>query len=78
MTLEIISPSGTIFHGQVSLLQLPGKTGSFEILYNHAPMIALLKKGKIRMVDKKQDTSYIEINGGTLKVENNKIIILAD
>lgn len=78
MTLEIISPSATIFHGEVNLLQLPGKTGSFEILYNHAPMIALLKKGQIKLVDKKQEISFIEINGGTLKVENNKILILAD
>ena len=78
MTLEIISPSATIFTGEVNLLQLPGKTGSFEILYNHAPMIALLKKGKIKMVDKNEKVSFIEINGGTLKVENNKIIILAD
>lgn len=78
MTLEIISPAATIFKGEVNLVQLPGKTGSFEILYNHAPMIALLKKGKIKMIDKNQKTSFIEINGGTLKVENNKIIILAD
>ncbi len=78
MTLEIISPSGTIFNGEVNLVQLPGKTGSFEILYNHAPMVALLKKGQIKLVDSKQEISFIEINGGTLKVENNKITILAD
>ena len=78
MTLEIISPSATIFKGMVKLVQLPGKTGSFEILYNHAPMIALLKKGKIKLVDKDEKVSFIEIKGGTLKVENNKILILAD
>ena len=78
MTLEIISPSATIFKGMVNLVQLPGKTGSFEILYNHAPMIALLKKGKIKLVDKDEKVSFIEIKGGTLKVENNKILILAD
>ena len=78
MTLEIISPSATASYGEVKLLQLPGKTGSFEILYNHAPMIALLTKGKIKMVGKSEKISFIEINGGTLKVENNKIIILAD
>lgn len=78
MTLEIISPAATIFKGMVNLVQLPGVTGSFEILYNHAPMIALLKKGKIKLVDKNEKISFIEINGGTLKVENNKIIILSD
>jgi F-type H+-transporting ATPase subunit epsilon len=77
MTLEIITPETTIFKGEVSLVQLPGKTGSFEILHNHAPMIAILKKGKVKLVGNDKQTRFIEIKGGTLKVENNNILILA-
>jgi F-type H+-transporting ATPase subunit epsilon len=78
MTLEIISPEGTLFKGEVSLVQLPGKSGSFEILHNHAPMIAALKKGKIRVIEDEKQTRFIDIEGGTLKVERNSILILAD
>lgn len=78
MTLEIISPEGTLFQGEVSLVQLPGKSGSFEILRNHAPMIAALKKGTIKVIEGEKQTRYIDIDGGTLKVENNVILILAD
>ncbi|MDY0103223.1 MAG: ATP synthase F1 subunit epsilon [Lentimicrobium sp.] len=78
MTLEIISPVGTLFKGEVSLIQLPGKSGSFEILNNHAPMISALKKGKIKVIDGERQTSFIDIEGGTLKVERNTILILAD
>ncbi len=77
MTLEIITPETIIFKGEVSLVQLPGKTGSFEILNNHAPMIALLKKGKVKVVGTDKLIRFIEIDGGTLKVENNIILILA-
>ncbi|MBW6491296.1 MAG: ATP synthase F1 subunit epsilon [Lentimicrobium sp.] len=78
MILEIITPETTLFKGEVSLVQLPGKSGSFEILHNHAPMIALLKKGKIKIIGEDKQTNFIEIVGGTLKVENNNILILAD
>ncbi|MCD6659209.1 MAG: ATP synthase F1 subunit epsilon [Lentimicrobium sp.] len=77
MTLEIITPETTVFKGDVSLVQLPGKSGSFEILNNHAPMIAILRKGKVKLVGNDKQTRFIEIEGGTLKVENNHILILA-
>lgn len=77
MTLEIITPETTVYKGDVSLVQLPGKSGSFEILNNHAPMIAILRKGKVKLVGNDKQTRFIEIEGGTLKVENNHILILA-
>ena len=51
MKLEIITPETTIFEGEVTLVQLPGIDGSFEILNNHAPLISVLKEGKIKVRD---------------------------
>lgn len=67
----------SIYSGKVELIQLPGVTGSFEILKNHAPMVATLKEGKIKIIDENKKVSYIEINGGTLQVENNNVLILS-
>ena len=78
MNLEVITPETTLFNAEVTLVQLPGKSGSFEIMHNHAPMIATLKKGKIKIVHPEKNIRYLEINGGTLQVQNNKILILAD
>jgi F-type H+-transporting ATPase subunit epsilon len=78
MHLEIITPEKTIFNGEAKLVQLPGSSGSFEILDNHAPMIASLKKGKIKIIENEKNTLFIDINGGTLKVQDNKILILAN
>ena len=51
MKLEIITPDRTIFSGKAVLVQLPGLDGLFEILHNHAPMIAALGKGRIKVED---------------------------
>ena len=78
MLLEIISPDNKLYSGEVSLIQVPGSKGSFEILKNHAPIISTLEVGKIKIVDEKGITSFFEIGGGVIEAKNNKIIVLAE
>ena len=47
MILEILTPEKKIFSGEVYGVQLPGITGSFEVLDKHAPMVGALKAGKL-------------------------------
>lgn len=77
MTLEIITPEKTIYSGTVTLVQFPGTSGSFAVLNNHAPMIATLKAGKIKIKDTDDKISFIEVNGGVVQVENNNVLVLA-
>ena len=78
MKLEIITPDKTIFTGEVQLVQLPGVDGLFEILNNHAPMIAALGQGRIKTMDNDKKLQYFEITGGMLEVFNNKVLVLAE
>jgi F-type H+-transporting ATPase subunit epsilon len=78
MQLEIITPEKKVFEGEVTSVQLPGATGKFEILNNHAPIISSLKKGKVRVIDLNNKTEYYNINGGVIEIQNNIIIVLAE
>jgi len=78
MNLEIITPDKSVFTGEVTLVQLPGIDGSFEILNNHAPLISVLKKGKVKIVDEKGQQQFFEVNGGVVEVLKNKVLILAE
>lgn len=78
MLLEIITPDKKIFTGEVSLVQLPGTDGSFEILNNHAPIISTLAKGKVKIIDSEKNTRFFEIKSGVVEVLKNKIIVLAE
>lgn len=77
MKLEIITPDKEIFTGEASLVQFPGIDGLFEVLENHAPLIAALKTGKIKMESQGQ-TQYFDINGGIVEVLQNKVLVLAE
>jgi F-type H+-transporting ATPase subunit epsilon len=78
MRLEIITPEQTLFTGEVSLVQLPGIDGSFEILNNHAPLISALAAGKIKIQDAAKQLQYFDIKGGVVEVLNNKVLVLAE
>ncbi|MCK9613224.1 MAG: ATP synthase F1 subunit epsilon [Bacteroidales bacterium] len=78
MHIEIISPETTIFSGEIQRVKFPGKEGSFEVLNNHAPIVALLKKGNIVITEQNNQITKIEISGGVVEIKKNKIIVLAD
>jgi F-type H+-transporting ATPase subunit epsilon len=78
LNLNIISPSRSVFSGDVRSITVPGTDGSFQVLKNHAPIISSLEIGivKIEMLD--GSTEFYSVSGGTVEVLNNKITLLAD
>jgi F-type H+-transporting ATPase subunit epsilon len=78
MILEILTPERKIFSGDVYGVQLPGISGSFEVLEKHAPMVSALKAGKLKVLtDKTNSTSY-NIQSGFVEVLNNKATVLIE
>ena len=47
MTLEILTPERKLFSGEVYGVQMPGISGSFEVLDKHAPLVSALKAGRV-------------------------------
>ena len=78
MTLEILSPEKKIFSGEVYGVQLPGISGSFEVLDKHAPMVSALKAGRLKVLTDKTATVSYTIESGFVEVLNNKTIVLIE
>ena len=92
MFLEIVTPEASIFQGEVESVTVPGVTGYFQLLNQHAPIVSLLQEGKVEFIGSSSiDEAFqaqftkgnngakvLEINSGTLEMNNNKIIILVD
>ena len=91
MYLEIVSPETTIFKGEVDSVAVPGVNGEFEMLNNHASVVSALKDGFVKIrgaidlneeavskFEKKEGRYWLAINSGTIEMNANKIIVLAD
>lgn len=78
ISLEIITPSKVIYSGNVKSITVPGTKGSFQVLYNHAPIISTFEIGRIKIVDTDDRELNFATSGGTVEVSNNKILVLAE
>jgi F-type H+-transporting ATPase subunit epsilon len=76
--LEVVTPQKGIYSGSVVSVTAPGTEGSFQVLANHAPLLATLGSGKIRidLADKSQQTFTVE--GGFFEVSNNRAMVIVE
>ena len=76
MHVEIITPDRKVFEGEATAVRFPGTDGSFEVLNNHAPLIAALKAGDVTVTGAGGDT--FRIGGGIVEVLRNQVTVLAE
>jgi F-type H+-transporting ATPase subunit epsilon len=77
INLEIITPEKTTYKDVIDSITIPGKLGSFQVLKDHAPLISSFEVGVIT-VQKNGNKNFFSTSGGTVEVEKNKILVLAD
>ena len=78
INLEIVTPEKVIYRGTARAVTVPGTVGSFQILYNHAPIISTLETGAIKVIDENGSEIYYVVTGGFVEVKDNNVAVLAD
>ncbi len=79
MNLEILTPEKKVYTGEVYGVQMPGISGSFEVLEKHAPLVGALKAGHLKILkDKHNQFIHFEIQSGFVEVLNNKVTVLVE
>jgi len=78
MKLEIITPNGVIFDGDVTQVNLPGSEGEFGVLAGHATLVSLLDTGVIIYNRADGREVAVAINSGYVKVDESKTTCIVD
>lgn len=86
MNLEILTPEKKLYSGEVYGVQMPGISGSFEVLEKHAPLVSALKAGRVKVLKEKPGSGPLgqghvanfDIQGGFVEVLNNKVTVLVE
>ena len=77
LSLEIVTHSGVAYQAQVDGLVAPGVDGYFGVLPRHAPLVAQLKVGQLRL-RQGQSWRVYAISGGIFHVRSGQALVLAD
>ena len=79
LLVEVVTPDTTVFSGEVVSLVVTAPDGEVGVFPLHAPMVAQLGDGQLRL--KRADTEKTEVfttEGGYLQIAEDKAIILTD
>ena len=74
----LITPQGTLFSGKTEMLSVPGAEGSLGILANHAPLVAALKKGVLKLSGPGVEKFYLILSGVLEVNASHEALVLAD
>lgn len=78
MTMELIAltPEKEIFKGKIKSVKVPGKGGQFEILKDHAPIVAALEEGEVRIIGEDGSVTKFDISKGFVEVLKDEVSLL--
>ena len=76
--LEIVTPRGIVYEGNVTSFTAPGEIGSFQVLYNHAPFLSAIAIGEVKLRDSAGQESRYATSGGFVEVLSNHVVMLAE
>jgi F-type H+-transporting ATPase subunit epsilon len=75
--LSVVTPEGAAFEGEAEMVIVPGAAGEIGVLARHAPLVAMLKAGEIR-VKAGSDWQSFAAGPGYFKVQQDRAIALVD
>ena len=77
LLLEIVTPERLAYSETVDSVVLPGSEGELGILPHHAPLLATLGVGELRIRREGEDESFA-IVGGFVQVRPDKVVVMAE
>jgi F-type H+-transporting ATPase subunit epsilon len=77
LTLEIVTPEGTVYSERVDMVTLPGIVGQMGVYPHHVPLMTQMTPGEI-IVRKDGHETYLATGEGLIDVTGDRVSVLTD
>lgn len=77
LRVSVITPEATLYEGDADQVVAPAWNGSLGILRGHAPLMALLGTGTLR-IERGGSSQRYQVSGGFLQVVDNTVTVLSE
>jgi F-type H+-transporting ATPase subunit epsilon len=76
--VEVLTPEGSVFAGEVEMLSTRTEVGEIGVLANHAPLLAMLAPAELRLHMSESEVKRYAQGEGYLQVHSNKALVLVE
>lgn len=77
LSVALITPKATIYEGEADMVVVPAWDGEVGILRGHAPMMALLGTGEMRVTRDGTEETF-NVSGGFMQVADDVVSVLSE
>jgi F-type H+-transporting ATPase subunit epsilon len=77
-SINIATPQGLLFSGEVKSCIATGLDGKFQLLTKHAPMISIIDIGELNIKNSGGKREYIATSFGFLEIKNNQLNVIVE
>ncbi len=78
LSVAVITPEATVFEGDADMVVAPAWDGELGVLRGHAPLMALLGSGKLRIREDDGGEKTFAVSGGFLQVVEDTVTVLSE
>ena len=82
LRVRLVTPERVLFEAHASAVELPARNGYMEVLYGHAPLLAELGAGDVRLHgatgEQVQPEQIFNVSWGFVEVLPDRVTILAN
>jgi F-type H+-transporting ATPase subunit epsilon len=77
LRVRLVTPERILFEHTAGAVELPAKNGYMEVLYGHAPLLAELGAGDVRIHGAAEGEEIYNVSWGFVEVLPDRVTILA-
>lgn len=78
LVVDVVAADRKVWSGAATLVSAPAADGEIGILAGHTPILSALRAGNIRITPDKGERVLVEITGGFLSVDHDKVTVVVD
>jgi F-type H+-transporting ATPase subunit epsilon len=78
LQVELVSVDSRVWSGEASMIVARTVDGEMGVLPGHAPVLAVLAAGEVRITPVEGDQVVAHVDGGFLSVEHDRVIVASD
>lgn len=76
--VDVLTPDGEVFSDEVEMVSTRTTTGSIGVLAHHAPVLAMLDPGELRLYKSESDIVTFAQAEGYMQIAGNRALLLVE
>ena len=78
LDVDVVAADRTIWSGEASMVSAPSAEGEVGILPGHTPLLAVLRRGEVRVTPLSGETVRTAVEAGFLSVDADRVTVVTD